>query len=269
MIFHLLFRKCIYLIYKNSKVFILTFVLIVSFYDSRSQCNQASTACENTPYNASLNLTTTAGLFVAKKITSVPYVKLVGNLPNTYSDVLYAADNCIGATSDDCNQDISSLVYDVYYPEKSISEYEACPLPAVILFHAGGFSECSNFGQPGISTICEELAKKGYVAFCVEYRRGRLKQGNKYTSVQQQLAVYRACQDARGAIRSIIKRQDNETTGDNWGDPYRINTSKIFVGGMSAGGVAAMSAAWYTDAMVSTIFTSITTPTGSTINQAL
>ncbi|CAN5444655.1 hypothetical protein BH10BAC2_BH10BAC2_36560 [soil metagenome] len=38
---------------------------------------------------------------------------------------------------------------------------------------------------------------------------------------------------------------------------------------MSAGGVAAMNAAWYTDAMVGTIFSSITTPTGATINQAL
>ncbi|CAN5816811.1 hypothetical protein BH10BAC2_BH10BAC2_26680 [soil metagenome] len=182
--------------------------------------------------------------------------------------MLYAAD-CQSATSDDCNQDISSLVYDVYYPDKTIEEYEACPLPAVILFHAGGFSECSNYGQPGISTICEELAKRGYVAFCVEYRRGRVKQGNKYTTVQQQLAVYRACQDARGAIRSIIKRQNNETSGDAWGDEYRININKIFIGGMSAGGVAAMNTAWYTNTMVYEIFQSVTTPSGATINQAL
>lgn len=91
--------------------------------------------------------------------------------------------------------------------------------------------------------------------------------GSIYTSVQQQLAAYRACQDARGAIRSIIKRQTFHSSFPE--DNYQIDVSSIFIGGMSAGGVAAMNAAWYTDNMVYEVFSSITTPTGSTIKQAL
>ena len=185
-------------------------------------------------------------------------------MPNTFSDVKYKDDdNYVTGSScsfdtthnDTCDRRKNNLIYDVYYPS-NYNNYATCPLPAVILFHAGGFMECSNYNQPGIRIVCEELAKRGYVAFNVEYRGGRIKEPppSAYTSVQQQLAVYRACQDARGAIRSIIKRQDNETSGDNWQDPYRIDKNSIFVGGFSAGGVAAMSAAWYTNNMVYQVF---------------
>ena len=202
------------------------------------------------------------------------YAKTTGNIPAKYSEVKYDADKYSGAcvdpgadVCDDTEPDLSSLIYDVYFPS-NYTNYSTCPLPAVILFHAGGFQECSNFRQPGIITICEELAKRGYVAFCVEYRRGRIKDEQSiYTSAQQQLAAYRACQDARGAIRSIIKRQTNHSSFPQ--DEYQIDVNSIFVGGMSAGGVAAMSAAWYTENMVYEVFPSVTAPTGSTIKQAL
>ena len=68
---------------------------------------------------------------------------------------------------------------------------------------------------------------------------GRVPTGIGYTTAQQILAIYRACQDGRGAIRSIIKY---ETVG--WGHdannvnyPWHIDINKIFVGGVSAGSV--------------------------------
>ncbi|CAN5444716.1 hypothetical protein BH10BAC2_BH10BAC2_36570 [soil metagenome] len=140
---------------------ILTCIFIWTVNIGYSQaCNQASEACQNTPYNGSLNLTTSAGLFTAKKTPNpISYAKLSGSVPNTFSDVEYAAD-CNSSSTDNCDQNVNSLVYDVYYPDKTLAEYEACPLPAVILFHAGGFSECSNFGQPGISTIVRSWLKE-------------------------------------------------------------------------------------------------------------
>ena len=218
--------------------------------------------CLNKPFNGSLNLATGTPYSFAK-ITAVSYAKT--NMPGTFGDVKYKGDDNYkqGSTcyfnpnhiNDTCDGRINNLIYDVYYPS-NYNNYATCPLPAVILFHAGGFMECSNYSQPGIRIVCEELAKRGYVAFSVEYRGGRIKEPppSDNTSVQQQLAVYRACQDARGAIRSIIKRQNNETTGDNWQDPYRIDINSIFVGGFSAGGVAAMSAAWYTNNKVYQVF---------------
>lgn len=234
------------------------------------------TGCSNTPKDGSLNLRSNNPPYPTFQVRERSYAKTTGSIPAKYSEVKYDADSyggtCEDPGADECddneNPDVSSLIYDVYYPD-TYANYATCPLPAVILFHAGGFMECSNFRQPGIETICQELAKRGYVAFSVEYRRGRIKDedNTQYTSVQQQLAVYRACQDARGAIRSIIKRQINHSSFSN--DDYQIDINSIFVGGMSAGGVAAMSAAWYTENMVYDVFSSITTPTGATIKQAL
>jgi len=135
-------------------------------------------------------------------------------MPTGYGDVKYNQDIkyctkciCERPDVDMCIPNPNHLVYDVYYPS-DYEDYDTCPLPAIILFHAGGFIECTNFRQPGIMTICQELAKRGYVAYSVEYRTGRITDPSdnaKYTSVQQQLAAYRAIQDAKGAQKYYKK----------------------------------------------------------------
>jgi hypothetical protein len=55
-----------------------------------------------------------------------------------------------------------------------------------------------------------------------------------FVSVQDGLALYRAVQDVSGAIRSIIYRQTQE--GATVDDDYRIDTSRLFLAGESAGG---------------------------------
>ncbi len=222
-------------------------------------CPSPGIACLNTPYNGKLDLANTNLYTIPATPLRLSYSKSPKN-PNL-GDVKYKHDDFYSALcpapsdTDHCDNDSTSLIYDVYYPDTSYHNYATCALPAVILFHAGGFGECTNLALPNIVTVCRQLAMKGYVVFSVEYRTGRITdQTNlKLTSVQQQLAIYRALQDARGAIRSIIKRQLNEgTAGIN--DPYRININKIFVGGFSAGGLMAMNATWYTPAMVYNIF---------------
>lgn len=95
-------------------------------------------------------------------------------MPANFGDVKYKDDESYCATPCPCERpsqnrcltDPSRLVYDVYYPS-NYNNWETCPLPAVILFHAGGYMECTNFRLPGIVTICQELAKRGYVAYSV------------------------------------------------------------------------------------------------------
>ncbi|MEP6684219.1 MAG: hypothetical protein ABJA35_13205 [Parafilimonas sp.] len=163
-----------------------------------------------------------------------------------------------------CEDPLASLIYDVYYPTKAKGitiDYSTCAtLPAVIFAHSGGFSDCSSKDIPGISIYATEFAKRGFICFSIEYRRGvQLDYMHRvYTSVQQEIAIYRACQDARGAIRTIIQRHGT------YNDFFQIDTSSVFVGGNSAGSLAMLNAAYYSDpTIVYPIFPKLA---GSSIN---
>ena len=233
------------------------FLLLLSFAGggvvaNAQTCNFPCTSLENPIYTAQQ----------ISVQTHVPY----GKQGTLFSDVKYRHDfiadgtqspeECLNNSTDfpDPNVDVlcgndhnSVLYYDVYYPNNSvysIEDYENCPLPCIIFFHGGSVSDCSNLH--GSLNIAIEWARRGFVVFNVEYRRGRLFDPRGYYSVQFVLAFYRAFQDGRGAVRSIIKRQNNETTGDNWQDNYRINANAIFLAGASAGSAIAMNVAYYT-----------------------
>jgi len=139
-----------------------------------------------------------------------------------------------------------------------------------VLFHPGGFKECPDYLTPGLVTICQQLAARGYIAITVGYRGGRILDPNTVltasrTSAQQQLAIYRAIQDGRGAIRSIIKRND---PADKHGNQFRINEDQFFIGGLSAGAITAVSIAYYrSQNMINQVFP--VASTSLTIQQAL
>ncbi len=145
----------------------------------------------------------------------------------------------------------NTLVYYVYWPKHNYDPNNGgCTLPAMILVHAGSFSDCSGI-NPGkeIKLLAREFAKRGFVTFVVEYRRGNLPHPDffdniRYISAQQMLAAYRAGQDVKGFVRSIIFRQNNHST---YADPYQIDINKLFIGGASAGGSVAINVAYYQD----------------------
>lgn len=175
-------------------------------------------------------------------------------IPGVSKDVLYRGTQCYGTKNktDVCVDGFASLNYNVYFP-KSVNgskiDYTECGFPAIIMFHGGGYDECSDKENPGIVYVCRELAKRGFVVFNVEYRRGVLVDSRRplevsdkfrYLSAQQILAIYTACQDVRGAIRSIIYRQRTNNNGAN----FKIDENNLFTGGISAGSMAAMNAAY-------------------------
>ncbi|MFZ1799469.1 MAG: alpha/beta hydrolase [Chitinophagaceae bacterium] len=187
-----------------------------------------------------------------------------------FYDVAYAADNASPLTDDynteddilpacptaySCSQIGNSLYYYVYYPKH---DYTSCPLPVVILFHAGGFSDCSQLNYE--NDLCVMLARKGFIVVNVEYRRGRIKDldlNGKYTSVQQVMANLKAFQDGRGAVRTVILDQRNIALNHL---PYKIDTSEIFIAGQSAGGMIATNICFFTSqAQLDAVFPS---PTG-------
>lgn len=156
----------------------------------------------------------------------------------------------------------SNLVYYVYYPNLAAATYASCPLPAFIIAHGGGFSDCTAIGTGSsdpVRIICIEMAKLGYVSFSIEYRRGRILAPGA-VSVQQLFGYYRGCQDYRGAIRSIIKSQVLFPTKY----PFQIDVNNIFLGGISAGSFAALNAGYIqSQSMIEDILPGITAAMGN------
>ena len=160
---------------------------------------------------------------------------------NMLADISYKStnpylDDCGNVVPYNCKLDQGDmLVYDVYYPSDKTAYhcYKNKPLPAIVLFHGGGFSDCNDSDLGGnIDNYCREFAKRGFVAFDVHYRSGRLKDpnvvngdvNNNYFSASAFLATYRAFQDGRGAIRSIIAYQSSPTP-----PVYSIDTDNVLL----------------------------------------
>lgn len=178
-------------------------------------------------------------VYTSEQIDSLTNISYAGDhpVPDYYSNSDTLNGRSCNADSG-CNNSNNALVYDVYFPSAAAyPHYNDRPLPFAVLFHGGGFSDCSNKDGNDSHVYCKTLARRGFVVFNVEYRRGRTKDGRNI-SPEQLLAIYRGVQDARGAIRSIIKRQlDNET-------PFKIDTSQLYIGGNSAGAVISLHVAF-------------------------
>ena len=121
-----------------------------------------------------------------------------------------------------CDNMAKDLKYDVYYP--TTYDYTLQPLPAIFIFHPGNFSDCSSKKETHL--YCMLFAQRGFVAINVEYRRGTEEDPSGRVSASKALALYRANQDGRGVIRSVIAKQQNKNPR-----PYVIDVGNIFLGG--------------------------------------
>lgn len=132
----------------------------------------------------------------------------------------------------------AKLRCDIYQPEGDT----AVKRPLIILASTGSYLPAIINQQPtgnkddsSIVELANRFTKRGYVVMAVNYRLG----WNPRTTVQAQAteqliqATYRAIQDVRNAIRFM--RVNAET--------YKIDTSKIVVGGQGTGGYVALGLA--------------------------
>lgn len=114
------------------------------------------------------------------------------------------------------------LRLDAYYPSLTI---DTLPLrPLILMVHGGGLisGDKSNY-----SRVCREFAKRGFVALSINYRLGV----NCLTdSISEEKAKYRAQQDIHAAFRYATQNAS----------VLRVDTSWMFIGGGSAGSVAAL-----------------------------
>lgn len=134
-------------------------------------------------------------------------------------DVLYGHNT----TFDGKEQD---LLLDVYQPMGDTVQAR----PLLVMMHGGAFL----FGNKRSGMLpqwSEELAQRGYVVASINYRLG-YPEPRQPTSVLE--ASVRAIQDGKAAVRFFRR----------YAEQYRIDTSQIFVWGMSAGAYTALHLAY-------------------------
>ena len=145
----------------------------------------------------------------------------------------------LGQSSDPQPED---LFLDVYEPVGDTIEAR----PVVILAHRGDFlppivnqSPYGSRKDSAVVEFCMKLAKRGYVAVSMDYRLGWNPFGSDIEIKKTVLeAVYRISQDMRTAVRFFRKT----AAEDN--NPYKIDESRIAVGGFDAAGFAANNVAY-------------------------
>lgn len=116
------------------------------------------------------------------------------------------------------------LNMDVYTGRGDTEKARAC----VIFCFGGAFVQGAR-NSPEIVYFANFLAQLGYVCVSIDYRLDNTT--NIALGNNEEKAAIRAVQDAKAAIRHI---KSNAST-------YGIDTNMIFIGGTSAGGIAAMT----------------------------
>jgi poly(3-hydroxybutyrate) depolymerase len=121
------------------------------------------------------------------------------------------------------------LYIDVYQPKGD----PALQRPLILYFHGGAFVAGDKL-LPEAVYFCTEMAKRGYVCASVQYRLGAANPLNKVDMIR---AVIRALQDARGAVQFMRKTTQQ-------GNPFRIDPTRIYAAGYSAGAITALHLAY-------------------------
>ena len=155
-----------------------------------------------------------------------------------YVDVRYTAvsENDIAYTTAPAfNGRIDTLRMNVYYP----TDDGAASRPLVLWVHGGGFI---GGNRAEMNALCKRWAERGYVAVTISYRLGfygplLFDPPFAYDTAEVLRALYRGVQDFRSALKYLVVNASR----------YRIDTSRIVVGGGSAGAMIALHASYLDD----------------------
>jgi hypothetical protein len=135
------------------------------------------------------------------------------------------------------NPVLGDLNMDVYTPEGDSETARA----AVIVLHTGNFlpryfnqSTTGSRQDSSVVTLCNKLAKRGFVAMAINYRLGWNPLSDQAEVRRSTLlnAVYRGLHDVKTAVRYLKSSVDN-------GNAYGVDPAKITVFGFGTGGYLA------------------------------
>lgn len=167
------------------------------------------------------------------------YVSEVFTSVDTTQNVLFGNNTTFGGN----NQD---LFMDIYEPQGDV----AVMRPVIVLAFGGSFIAGE---REDLDDLCRYYAKRGFVAVTIDYR---LYDGPFLPfpdSVALTDVVIKAVGDVKASVRFL--REDAATA-----NLYKIDPNMIFVGGVSAGGIATAHAAYVdsTDNIAANEMTAIT-----------
>jgi para-nitrobenzyl esterase len=155
------------------------------------------------------------------------YQDLIFPSVSVESNILYGNNiNYLGVDTD--------LSLDVYTPEGDIETLR----PLIMFAHGGSFIGGSKTG-PDVVPFCRDFARMGYATASIQYRLGI-----PFTfelELPATEAVVRGYHDMKAAIRYMRK-----TVAED-GNPHGIDSDKIYVVGVSAGGFIALHLAYMDD----------------------
>lgn len=118
-----------------------------------------------------------------------------------------------------------SLLLDFYQPSADTETKR----PLLLYIHGGGFSDITqNRKLIHIKAFCDSFALRGYAVASIDYRLDSVATG------LSNRAIIQAMHDAKAAVRFF---KANAAT-------YKIDTSKIYIGGESAGGITALTTSY-------------------------
>jgi hypothetical protein len=176
-------------------------------------------------------------------------IAMEASAQNRYIDPVFAGVNKTANIMYDSNASINILYGQIPGIQPLFSHKLKCDVyeptgdtevkrPLVILAHTGSYLPAvvnkQTTGNKNDSTIVEiatQLARRGYVVAAIEYRSGWNPLTTNQSSATEQLlkATYRGLQDVKNAARFF---RANAAT-------YKIDTSKIIMGGQGTGGYIA------------------------------
>ncbi len=130
------------------------------------------------------------------------------------------------------SNNIQELFMDVYQPEGDTLSAR----PLIIWAFGGGFI-AGNKRTKDIVTLSSSFAKRGYVTAAIDYRLSiDLIVNSDFSNVYE--AVLKATHDMAASIRYFYK---DAATINN----YKIDTTRIYIGGVSAGAITALQIAHF------------------------
>ena len=151
---------------------------------------------------------------------------------NEYKGIAFGKNKQATATDPDAEQ---TLLLDIFEPIGDTAQKR--PL---LIFAFGGAFITGSRDEDDIVSVCRRFARLGYVTASIDYRTSPQIIFSP-TDRNLYLAVLKASHDMRAAIRFF--RKNAAENGNTW----KVDTSLIFAGGISAGAITALHTAYLDD----------------------